>query len=223
MGRMTSDRNEMIDGRRRAHTARLIVLALAGTMMSGAAARADTDAWTNTTKRVRSEAALNADVNVCSRRFATPQDGTETPTKFKQCMRGRGWRYASATHEDAAPASEDWSSPTPDSPAIDNSASDAAIQQMNDTNALNASTAAAQQQFNDGMAAGATDNEQCQLQSAIVVSASSKRDRDQARSWESPAHAGGAPSEAVVATNVCRRTPEPPIGRQRLRSRLRSS
>jgi hypothetical protein len=65
----------------------------------------------------------------------------------EQAARGRAF----VAH---APAADD-SSPSPDiaSPAIDNSGSDAAIEMANQQAALDASTAAAQQQFNDGMAA----------------------------------------------------------------------
>lgn len=68
---------------------------------------------------------------------------------FNKCMRARGWAFAQP-----APATDD-SSPSLDisSPPIDNSSVNAAIEMTNQEAATDASVAASQQQFIDGMAA----------------------------------------------------------------------
>ncbi len=74
---------------------------------------------------------------------------------FNACMLARGWRFAGAVPDSSDSSDTAWSASPDPSPSAD-SGSDAANQAMemvNEENATNAANAAAQQQFNDAMAA----------------------------------------------------------------------
>jgi hypothetical protein len=80
-----------------------LTLAACITMSGGVAARADSDVYNNITKKARGDAVLQVDTKFCTQRFGVQMKGTEnsrTFAKFKQCMLGRGWRYAYTERED---------------------------------------------------------------------------------------------------------------------------
>jgi hypothetical protein len=54
----------------------------------------DHDIYNDITKKARGDAALNAATDACAGQFGRPTTGTETSSKFKQCMLGHGWQYA---------------------------------------------------------------------------------------------------------------------------------
>lgn len=76
-------------------------LVLATALLLGGAfgAQADVDIYNSITKRGGSDAELQAATQSCTQRFGAPQNGKATPVRFKQCMLGYGWRYASTKRE----------------------------------------------------------------------------------------------------------------------------
>jgi hypothetical protein len=76
------------------------IVLVAALLLGGAlGARADIDTWFSTTNRPRSDAALQADTDFCTRTVGRNPNGAPTPARFKRCMLARGWRYGHTTRE----------------------------------------------------------------------------------------------------------------------------
>src|SRR6266852_6450366 len=75
----------------------IAMLLLGGTLN----AHADNDVYDNITKHLRGDDVLQVDTDDCSRMLGAPQSGTPTSQSYKNCMRGRGWRYSHTVRERA--------------------------------------------------------------------------------------------------------------------------
>jgi hypothetical protein len=124
----------------------LFPFALAACDATGQAATFDyQDAW-HPHGHARTDVALQVDTRACDAQ--TGARGDYGSPKFKACMRAHGWTFngVESASTDDTPSN---SSP----PDIPNNDAQAAIDSANQQAATNAANAAAQQQFNDGMAA----------------------------------------------------------------------
>ena len=89
----------------------IAMLLLGGTLN----AHADSDVYDDITKHPRGDDVLQADTDDCSRMLGAPQTGTPTSQSYKNCMRGRGWRYSHTVRERAK---RDDRYPDPDNPGL---------------------------------------------------------------------------------------------------------
>jgi hypothetical protein len=77
------------------------LIALAATLVfSGAASVAQADVDTYYPVGVQ-HTELQAATQLCSQRLGAPQNGTETPDAYKQCMLAQGWQFGYSTQTQA--------------------------------------------------------------------------------------------------------------------------
>jgi hypothetical protein len=92
-----------------------VILAVALILAAASAARADNDTYFPAgTPRV----GVHHAARLCSQQYGAPQNGTETPDAFKQCMLALGWRFGYTTPSPPQTQAQSGLYPDPDHPGL---------------------------------------------------------------------------------------------------------